>query len=105
MTKKYKSNISKAIHETVSGLHEAGLVDKKTMRRFDTSCLTEIKEYSPRQIARLRKTTGVSQALFATYLNVTKGLVSQWERGEKKPGGASLKLLNLVDKKGLETVA
>jgi putative transcriptional regulator len=29
----------------------------------------------------------------------------QWERGEKKPQGASLKLLTLVEKKGLEWVA
>jgi putative transcriptional regulator len=32
-------------------------------------------------------------------------LVSKWERGEKHPQGASLKLLSLVEKKGLEAVA
>ena len=42
-----------------------------------------------------------SQSVFAAYLNVTPGLVSQWERGEKHPQGASLKLLSLVAKKGL----
>jgi putative transcriptional regulator len=31
--------------------------------------------------------------------------VSQWERGEKRPRGASLKLLTLVAKKGLQAVA
>jgi putative transcriptional regulator len=36
---------------------------------------------------------------------VTAGLVSQWERGEKHPRGASLKLLTLVKKKGLAAVA
>ncbi|SPF53168.1 hypothetical protein SBA4_5470010 [Candidatus Sulfopaludibacter sp. SbA4] len=41
----------------------------------------------------------------ARYLNVTTGLVSQWERGEKHPHGASLKLLTLVAKNGLEAVA
>ena len=46
-----------------------------------------------------------SQAVFARYLNVTTGLVSQWERGEKHPRGASLKLLTLVAKKGLQAVA
>ncbi|NDE91119.1 MAG: DNA-binding transcriptional regulator [Alphaproteobacteria bacterium] len=105
MAKKHKSNILKSVHDTVKDLHGAGLVDKKTMREFDASCLTEVKEFSPKQIAKLRKQAGVSQALFATYLNVTTGLVSQWERGEKKPGGASLKLINLVEKKGLEVVA
>ena len=36
---------------------------------------------------------------------VTTGLVSQWERGEKRPQGASLKLLALVAKNGLQAVA
>ena len=48
---------------------------------------------------------GASQAVFARYLNVTTGLVSQWERGEKRPQGASLKLLALVAKSGLGAVA
>ena len=47
----------------------------------------------------------VSQTIFANYLNVTGGLVSKWERGEKRPSGASLKLLSLVEKNGLATVA
>jgi transcriptional regulator with XRE-family HTH domain len=42
----------------------------------------------------------LSQPVFARYLNVTTGLVSQWERDEKHPRGASLKLLTLVVKKG-----
>jgi putative transcriptional regulator len=43
--------------------------------------------------------------VFARYLNVTTGLVSQWEPGEKRPQGASLKLLSLVAKNGLVAVA
>ena len=54
-------------------------------------------------VLRLRE--GASQAVFARYLNVTTGLVSQWERGEKRPQGASLKLLTLVAKSGLGAVA
>ena len=46
-----------------------------------------------------------SQEVFARYLNVTRGIVSQWERGEKRPQGASLKLLSLVAKNGLQAVA
>jgi putative transcriptional regulator len=48
---------------------------------------------------------GASQAVFARYLNVTTGLISQWERGEKRPQGASLELLTLVANKGLADVA
>lgn len=43
--------------------------------------------------------------LHARYLNVSKNLVSDWERGKKKPGGPALKLLLLVQKKGLDAIA
>jgi DNA-binding transcriptional regulator YiaG len=57
------------------------------------------------EIRALREREGASQAVFARYLNVTTGLVSQWERGEKRPQGASLKLLALVARSGLAGVA
>ena len=105
MTRKFRSKIAQAMHETVSGLHDAGLVDQKTMRQFDRSCLTEIATLSSKQIAALRKREGVSQGVFAQHLNVKPKLVSEWERGEKKPSGPSLKLLSLVKSKGLEAIA
>jgi putative transcriptional regulator len=94
-----------AIHETAEGLHSIGLMDKQTMRRFDDACLTPVRPLSASEIRALREREGASQAVFARYLNVTTGLVSQWERGEKHPQGASLKLLSLVAKNGLGTVA
>jgi putative transcriptional regulator len=94
-----------AIHETAEGLHSIGLMDKQTMRRFDDACLTPVRSLSAAEIRSLREREGASQAVFARYLNVTTGLVSQWERGEKHPQGASLKLLSLVAKNGLNTVA
>ena len=105
MTKRYKSKVLASIHETAIGLHEAGVMDKRTMKEFDDMCLTPVKSLSPDQIRRIRVREKASQAVFARYLNVTTSLVSQWERGDKRPGGASLKLLNLVDKKGLDAVA
>ena len=47
----------------------------------------------------------VRQAVFALHLHVSTGLISQWEHGEKSPAGASLKLLPLVQEKGLEAIA
>jgi transcriptional regulator with XRE-family HTH domain len=55
-----------------------------------------MRPLKPKEIRVLRLREGASQAVFARYLNVTTGLVSQWERGEKHPHGASLKLLTLV---------
>ncbi len=105
MAKAYRSPIMAAIHETAEDLHTAGLMDKQTMREFDAACLTPVRPLQPEEIRALREREGASQAVFARYLNVTSGLISQWERGEKHPQGASLKLLTLVARKGLATVA
>lgn len=94
-----------AIHQAASDLHQAGGMDLKTMRTFDALCLTPVREMTPGKIKALRTRLGASQTVFAAYLNVTPGLVSKWERGEKHPQGASLKLLCLADKKGLEAIA
>jgi putative transcriptional regulator len=105
MRKEYRSKILVAVHETAADLRESGLMDKKTMKAFDAMCLTPVKPLSAIRIRKLRLREKASQAVFARYLNVTTGLVSQWERGQKHPRGASLKLLNLVAKNGLDDVA
>ncbi len=94
-----------SIHETVEGMQEAGAVGLRTLREFDALCLTPVRPLAPEQIRRLRMREKASQAVFARYLNVSTGLISQWERGEKLPAGPSLKLLTLVAKKGLSAVA
>jgi len=104
-TKKYRTPLLASVHETAKGLHDAGVMDKQTMRKFDVMCLTPVRPLTAKQIRDLRRRARASQAVFARYLNVTTGLVSQWERGEKHPRGASLKLLALVAKNGLDAVA
>ena len=105
MSKHYRSEAMAAIHETMEALHEVGAVDKRTMRRFDEACLTPVHPLKPEEVKAIREREHVSQAVFANYLNVTSSLISKWERGEKRPSGASLKLLSLVEKKGLAVVA
>ncbi|MBW6455790.1 MAG: DNA-binding transcriptional regulator [Trueperaceae bacterium] len=103
MTKRaqrYGSDALAAVHETASELHAAGLLDEQTMRTFDALCLTPVEAFSAQQIVELRLREQASQAVFARYLNVTPSTVSQWERGEKRPRGPSLKLLTLVAKGG-----
>jgi putative transcriptional regulator len=80
-------------------------MDKQTMRKFDEACLTPVRPMTAKQIRALREREGASEAVFARYLSVTTSLISQWERGEKHPNGASLKLLTLVAKHGLGMVA
>jgi putative transcriptional regulator len=105
MAKTYKSKILAAVHEAMQDAHEIGIVDKKTMREFDVSCLTEVEDLSGEDVAALREREGVSQAVLARYLNVAVKLVGEWERGEKRPSGPSLKLLALVKSKGLAAIA
>jgi putative transcriptional regulator len=105
MKKTYRSSALGAIHETASDLHDAGVMDKRTLRTFDELCLTPVRTMPPEEIRALRQRERVSQAVFAMHLNVSKGVISQWERGEKHPAGASLKLLTLVREKGLDAVA
>ena len=105
MNKQYQNEIMASIHETALGLNDAGLITKQTMKAFDEMCLTPVEELTPDQIRAIRIKEQVSQAVFARYLNVTTGLVSQWERGEKHPRGASLKLLTIIARKGLQAVA
>ena len=105
MSKQYESEALAAAHETALGLAEAGVMPKRTMKVFDEMCLTPIEEMTAEKIRELRIRENASQAVFARHLNVTTSLVSQWERGEKRPRGASLKLLTLVAKNGLGAVA
>jgi len=105
MTKKYRSEAFAAIHETMEALHEIGAVDKQTMREFDEACLTMARALSPEEIKAIRLREHISQPVFARYLNVSKNLVSDWERGVKKPGGPALRLLTVIEEKGLKAIA
>ncbi len=97
-------SILETVHETAHGLHQAGVMDAKTMRDFDALCLPAVKRYTPAQIKRIRARNKASQAVFAAYLNTSPSTVQKWEQGQKNPSGSSLKLLNLVDQKGLEVL-
>ena len=99
-----RSDALRSAHLAAKDLHAIGAIDKATMREFDRACLTNVEELDPQAIRRIRDQANMSQTIFALTLNVTPSLVSQWERGEKKPSGPSLKLLNLADKKGAEAI-
>ena len=58
----------------------------------------------PEEIKAIRKAQHVSQPVFARYLIVSKNLVSDWERGQKRPGGPALRLLWIV-RKEMEAIA
>jgi putative transcriptional regulator len=105
MTKQYRSDALASIHETMEALHEVGAIDNRTMRDFDDACLTPVEPLSPAAIRALREREHLSQPVFARYLNVSKNLVSDWERGVKRPGGPALRLLTVIEKKGIQAIA
>lgn len=98
-------SILEVVHESVKSLHEAGLADAQTMQEFDAMCLTPVESLSPKEIKSLRLREKVSQPVFAAYLNTSPSTVKKWETGDKHPRGTSLKLLNLVFRKGLDAIA
>lgn len=102
--RKTKSAILEAVHETARGLEAAGVMDQVTLREFDRLCLPPIGPLQPVEIKRIREDTRVSQAVFAALLNTSVSTVQKWEIGQKRPTGTALKLLHLVQKRGLEVM-
>lgn len=102
--KKVRKSILSAVHETAQGLHDLGLIDAVTMHEFDSLCLKPAHDMSAREIKRIRLREKVSQPVFALYLNVSPSTVKKWETGEKYPNGAALRLLNIIESKGLAII-
>jgi putative transcriptional regulator len=98
-------SILEIVHEGAKDLRELDLLDEVTMREFDALCLPPVIEYSAAQIKSIRTSNKASQGVFAAYLNTSRSTVQKWEQGKKKPNGPSLKLINLVAKKGLQVLA
>lgn len=98
------NRILDAVHETASDLHAAGFIDKRRMRAYDALCLPPVPEYSSANIRALRTRYKLSQAVLASVLNTSLSTVRQWEIGDRHPSGPSLKLLSLLDRKGLEAL-
>lgn len=103
--RKARSPILDAVHQTAKGLHKVGVMDQVTLREFDRMCMLPVEPLEPEQIKSIREASRVSQAVFAALLNTSLSTVQKWEIGQKKPTGAALKLLHLVQKRGLEIVA
>ena len=104
MATKRESRILDEVHESAKDLLEIGIIGKRRMSEFEALCSLEVKEISPTKIRRLREKEHVSQAVFAAILNTSVSTIQKWELGDKKPSGPSLKLLSLLERKGLEAV-
>ncbi len=96
-----RENIKQAVLETTYDLHKAGLVDKITVKEMEKLC-NKTKNYTEQDIIKIRKRYKLSQAALAKLFNISKSTIQKWEQGLKSPSGPSKKLIELIDKKGLE---
>lgn len=97
-----RQSVSDSVTSTVRDLYESGLIDEKTLKNVQSLCLPEIREYSPESIVKIRKKLKLSREALACLFNISPSTVHSWEKGYKKPSGASAKLLNLAENKGLQ---
>lgn len=103
------SGLTEALLETAEDMAELGLLTpdehrKITLRHASAHEPSDLIELSGEDIRALREKANMSQAVFARYLNLTTGYVSQLERGAKKPKGPALVLLNLIRKRGIDAI-
>ena len=109
MTKKKLSRLTQAILETADDMHSLGIMDdaaheKITLRHLGLNPIHTADPISGDEIRYLRERAHLSQAVFARYLNLTVGYVSQMERGAKQPTGPALVLLNVIRRKGIDAI-
>ncbi|MFA5521127.1 MAG: DNA-binding transcriptional regulator [Castellaniella sp.] len=103
-TAKPKSRIMEAVHEGARDLHRLGFIDKRKMQKYKLLCLEPVQDYDAAKIKALRKRLQLSQAVLASVLNTSVSTVRKWEVGDKRPSGPSQKLLDIIERKGLESV-
>ena len=112
MTVKNKkpARLTQALLETAKDMQQAGILDEAAYRKITMRHLgvvedkAEVEPLTGEDIRAMRERAHMSQAVFAHYLNVTVGYVSQLERGAKRPTGAALVLLNVIRRKGIEAI-
>ena len=101
---KPKSDILDAVHETAGDLHRLGFIDMRRMQKYDLLCVSPVPDYDADRIKALRERLQLSQAVLASILNTSLSTVRKWEGGDKRPSGPSQKLLDIIERKGLEAV-
>ncbi len=109
MKKATRSRLNDAILETAPDMHRLGILDdasyeKITLRHLGENPVAAAQPMTGDEIRKLRERANLSQAVFARYLHLTPGYVSQLERGVKHPSGPALVLLDVIRRKGIEGI-
>ena len=98
------SDILKSIRDDLESLCNENIVNKITLREFDKRNATKIEEITGDQIRNIRVKNHISQGVLAKCMNMSPVSIQKWERGESKPTGAALKLLNIINNHGFSVV-
>ncbi len=110
MAKKTRTNrrLTEELLETAQDMRTSGIMSKAAHEKITMRHLGEIASatvaLSGEEIRAMREKAHLSQAVFAHYLNLTVGYVSQLERGAKRPTGPALVLLDVIRRKGIEAI-
>jgi putative transcriptional regulator len=94
---------SKVLDMVEEDLHALSQVKDMTqsIKEFNKILYPEPKQYTGKDVLRIRKKLKVSQSVFAYLLNASESTVRKWEAGDKEPGGANCRLLQIIDKNGI----
>lgn len=76
-------------------IEDANSSDKLLKRRVVS--IMPVKQYGAEQIKQIRKATGMSQKVFASYIGVSDKTVEAWEAGINCPSGAASRILNMME--------
>ncbi|HYD98875.1 MAG TPA: DNA-binding transcriptional regulator [Alphaproteobacteria bacterium] len=98
------SDILDIAHDLAKDLHAVGAMDMVTMRKMDVLCLPPRRSFNGEDVRRIRAETKLSQPVFAVLLNVSSSTVAQWEQGLKQPSGAAARLLDVIERKGIQAI-
>ena len=99
-----RKTIADSILNPMKDLKKSGLIDTITLKNIEKLCIPEVREYTPERIIFIRKKYRLSQAALASIFNISPSTVQKWEQGNKKPAGASKKLLDIVERKGIQAL-
>lgn len=91
MNSVYES-IMKGLNEAVEDVHSSESRLKKKV-----VSIVPVKEYNAKEVQKIRKTTGFSQKLFASYMGVSDKTVEAWEAGTNRPSGTASRILSMME--------
>ncbi|MBT7065325.1 MAG: type II toxin-antitoxin system MqsA family antitoxin [Verrucomicrobia bacterium] len=93
MKKELFAELTESLNEVLD--HAQG---KITLKTKNVPIPEPPKVRPARDIVRIRKRLGVSQAVFARVLGVARDTEISWEQGRRRPSGPALRLLEIAER-------